>query len=338
MLSSRFSALACSSRSAMSASRRWPANRASSVNTIVPPTVTLRASMVLVNHSGTAGDTPPSSSPARRGSDVAEDERPERGQDPPKTDPAGVEEAPQRDHRQRGSEQDGDLADTKERAEVACAREDDERRQQDREVRERHPAHRRPEREVQGRPQQRDRQDQHRDQHEKRLAGARVGVVLRIRADSRQTRQRPIGHTHEALAFRERSGARHSASCRRCSSVSNVCSGCGGNACSIRRPPHRTYTTGMIVPSASYSTATAQASPPSRSTKSERGTIPSSRIPSAPSTSTTRARYPFCVQSSGARASSLSRCGTTSSRSSSRPSRLSPKCLSAMCCARTRAL
>ena len=54
---------------------------------------------------------------------------------------------------------------------------------------ERHPAHRRPEREIEGRPEQRDRQDQHRDQHEERLAGARVVVVLRIRADPRQTRQ-----------------------------------------------------------------------------------------------------------------------------------------------------
>jgi hypothetical protein len=34
------------------------------VNTIVPPTATLRPSIVLVNHSGTAGDTPPISSPA----------------------------------------------------------------------------------------------------------------------------------------------------------------------------------------------------------------------------------------------------------------------------------
>ena len=64
MLSSRLSALDCSSRNAASASRRWLANTASSVKTIVPPTVMLRASIVLVNHTGTAGDTPPSSSPA----------------------------------------------------------------------------------------------------------------------------------------------------------------------------------------------------------------------------------------------------------------------------------
>ena len=58
MLSSRLSALACSARNAASAFRRWSAKTASSVNTIVPPTITLRASIVLVNHSGTAGDTP----------------------------------------------------------------------------------------------------------------------------------------------------------------------------------------------------------------------------------------------------------------------------------------
>jgi hypothetical protein len=130
--------------------------------------------------------------PASRGSDVAEHECPEGGENPPQTDPAGVEEAPQRDHRERGSEQDGDLADTQEVAELPCTREDDDRRQEDREVRERYPSHRRAEREIEGRPEQRDRQDQHRDQHEKRLAGARVVVVLRIRADPRQTPQHPI--------------------------------------------------------------------------------------------------------------------------------------------------
>ena len=50
----------------------------------------------------------------------------------------------------------------------------------------------RPEREIEGRPQQRYRQDQHRDQHEQRLAGAGVVVVLRIRADPRQARQYPL--------------------------------------------------------------------------------------------------------------------------------------------------
>jgi hypothetical protein len=64
MLSSRLSAFACSTRSAATASRRWRAKTASSVKTIVPPTITLAASIVLVNHRGTAGDTPPQSSPA----------------------------------------------------------------------------------------------------------------------------------------------------------------------------------------------------------------------------------------------------------------------------------
>ena len=130
--------------------------------------------------------------PASRGADVAEHERPERGEDPPQADPAGREETPQRDHRQRRSEQDGDLAGKEELSEVPGPREHDDRPEQDHEVHERHPADGRSEREIEGRPEQRDRQDQHRDQDEKRLAGARVLVVLRIRADQRQSLQHPI--------------------------------------------------------------------------------------------------------------------------------------------------
>jgi hypothetical protein len=58
MFRSRLSALAW-------ASRRWRANTARSVNTIVPPTATFSPSIVLVNHFGTVGSTPPSNSPAR---------------------------------------------------------------------------------------------------------------------------------------------------------------------------------------------------------------------------------------------------------------------------------
>src|SRR5262249_10341325 len=59
------------------------------------------------------------------------------------------------------------------------------------------------------------------------------------------------------------SGARRAGSSRRCSSVRNRCMGCPGNVCSSKRPPCRRYTTGTIVPPASYSTATAHASPAS---------------------------------------------------------------------------
>ena len=64
MLRSRFSDLACSLRSALTASRRCCANSANSVKTIVPPTTTLSASIVLVNQTGGAGVMPPSTSPA----------------------------------------------------------------------------------------------------------------------------------------------------------------------------------------------------------------------------------------------------------------------------------
>ena len=80
---------------------------------------------------------------------------PERREDPPQADAAGVEEAPERDHRQGRSEQDRDLADAEqELAEVARAREDDDRAEQRREVHERHPADGRAEGEIQARPQQ----------------------------------------------------------------------------------------------------------------------------------------------------------------------------------------
>ena len=70
MLSRRFSAFACSTRSAASASRRCLAKTASSVNTIVPPTAMFSASIVLVNHSGTGSAT--------RADDLARDPDPRK--------------------------------------------------------------------------------------------------------------------------------------------------------------------------------------------------------------------------------------------------------------------
>ena len=64
MLRSKFSDLACSRRSELTAAWRCCANRANSVKTIVPPTTTLSASIVLVNQAGGAGMMPPSTSPA----------------------------------------------------------------------------------------------------------------------------------------------------------------------------------------------------------------------------------------------------------------------------------
>ena len=64
MLSRRFSAFACSTRSAASASRRSLANTASSVNTIAPPTTMFSASIVLVNQRGSGDQIGPMTSPA----------------------------------------------------------------------------------------------------------------------------------------------------------------------------------------------------------------------------------------------------------------------------------
>jgi len=65
MLSKRFSALACSTRSAARASLRCLAKSARRVNTMVPPTAMFIASIVLVNQSGGGSQTGPMISPAR---------------------------------------------------------------------------------------------------------------------------------------------------------------------------------------------------------------------------------------------------------------------------------
>jgi hypothetical protein len=63
MLSNSPSDFACSTRRAARASRRSWANTARRMNTIAPPTVMLRASIVVVNNPGIAGGMAPSISP-----------------------------------------------------------------------------------------------------------------------------------------------------------------------------------------------------------------------------------------------------------------------------------
>ena len=162
-----------------------------------------RASIVLVNQPGSGAQIgaydfardPRSEEhddvrdvPAHRRPDVAEHERPERGENSPQADAAGVEESAERDHRQRRREQDVDLAHPEQPREVARAREHGDRTEQDAEVHERHHTDRRSEREIQRPPQRRDRQDQHRDQNQERLSSTQVLVVVRIRADERHAR------------------------------------------------------------------------------------------------------------------------------------------------------
>src|SRR5262249_16906817 len=147
--------------------------------------------------------------------------------------------------------------------------------------------------EVERSPDRRDREDQHRDQDEQCLPRAQVLVVVRVRADERESFGEAVHHARRSGSSRARISARES-------SPSSSCSGCGGSTCSVRRPPCRTYSAGTIAPRASYSTETAHASPSSWSTKCASGTMPSSRMPPEGSTSRTRARYAFWLQSSGA--------------------------------------
>ena len=106
------------------------ANTASNVNMIVPPTVMLSASIVVVNHAGTSGSTPTeefagdpraqkhdSHATYQRAAlaDTAEHERGEGREDAPQADATGVDEPAQRDHRERRREEDGDLGDPEQR-------------------------------------------------------------------------------------------------------------------------------------------------------------------------------------------------------------------------------
>ena len=162
-----------------------------------------RASIVLVNQLGGCGQVGPEDLPrdarseeddeegevpAHRRPDVAEHERPERGENAPQADAAGGEKPAERDHRQRRREQDGDLSDPEKRGEVARAREDGQCTEQDTEVHERHHTDRRPECEIQRPPHERNGQDQHRDQDQQRLPSTQVLVVAGICADERQSR------------------------------------------------------------------------------------------------------------------------------------------------------
>jgi hypothetical protein len=75
--------------------------------------------------------------PAHSRPDLAEDEGPEWGENPPESDAAGREETAERDHGQRRREQDVDLAHPEKPPEVSRSREDDDRTEQDAEVHER---------------------------------------------------------------------------------------------------------------------------------------------------------------------------------------------------------
>jgi hypothetical protein len=115
-----------------------------------------RASIVLVNQTGSGSRSEEHDEirdvPAGRRPDLAEHERSERGENPPQADAAGVEEPPERDHRQGRREQDGELAHQEEPREVARAREHEERAEQNGEVHERYHADGRSEREIERPP------------------------------------------------------------------------------------------------------------------------------------------------------------------------------------------
>ena len=201
-LRSRLSAWSWAIWRAVNASCRCLANSARSVNTIVPPTAMLSASITLVNHAG-SGELVPRISPARpHARKTARNATYQRmpARTPPKTSapigarmpqmptPVEPDETAERDHRQGRREQDVEQLDVQEQLEVSRPGEDRDRSDRDGEVHECEHSGRRPEREVEAAPHQRDRQDQHRHEHEERLADARLLVVAAVGADIGQTR------------------------------------------------------------------------------------------------------------------------------------------------------
>ena len=211
MLSSRFSARSCALRSPTSASWRCFANSASSVKTIVPPTVMLSASIRLENHSG-SGDWLPRRiaampEPRKRTSHRTNQRMPEptpRNTSAPSgariphrpTPPVG-RKPPIGIIDRVGAMRDGQELDVQQRVEVARSGEDGDRRQRDHGVEHRDPARPRPEREVQDGPDPRDRQDQDRDEDEERLLEPRLLVVARLRADHGEAGERGVEQPSE---------------------------------------------------------------------------------------------------------------------------------------------
>ena len=130
------------------------------------------------------GDEPADAAPS-----ITEDERAQRREDPPQAHPAGGQEPADGDHRHRRREQDVEQRDSQQERGIARAGKDHDRSEQDREVGIRDEARRRTERQVKAAPQQRDGQDQHRDDHEERLAPARVLVVPIVGTHPGQARE-----------------------------------------------------------------------------------------------------------------------------------------------------
>ena len=330
MLSRRFSAFACSCRSASSASRRWlgehreqgeddgaadrdvqgqhrgrePAGwrRLDRADELARDTRSDKHDEI--------GHVPASPRP-----DVAEHERRERGEDPPQADAAGVEKSAERDHRQRRRQQDGDLAHPEQPREVARAREHGDPTEQHAEVHQRHHADRRPEGEIERPPQRGDGQDQHRDQDQQRLPGAQVFVVARVCTDKGQARvcatrgrSDPVQETH-LREERVEAGAQLGAVVVPVERVQRVrrhdVLGKAAAVPDVERGDDRTA--GVVLDRDCARVAVVVVD------EMREGTMPSSRSPSERSRETTRARYAFWLQSSGARASSPARKATTSS-------------------------
>ena len=148
MLRSRLSPRSCSIRRSASASSRCRTNVARSPNTTVPAKVTLSATMVLWNHTGSGERPPLASSPTipetRNTAMNATNQRiPDRapantrapsGEDAPQPDGARRDEATDERHRGGRREQDVEQFDPQEGLGVARAREDRDRRDGDEQI------------------------------------------------------------------------------------------------------------------------------------------------------------------------------------------------------------
>ena len=206
MLSSSVSARSCSTRSAASASSRWRTNCTSSPNTTAPPTVMLRAIISGGNHAGRGGPRPATSPTAPETTNTttkAMNQRtpacapvkiraPSGARMPHSPTAPDATNPPTNAIETVGREQDVPQLDAEQPVNVAGAREDADRHQRDQRVQPRHEPRPDAQGEVDGAPQDRDRQDQQADEDQQRLAQPDLVAVIRIGADRGDTTDPPL--------------------------------------------------------------------------------------------------------------------------------------------------
>ena len=158
-----------------------------------------RAAKQLAGEARREEDDEEGDEPADTSSDIVEDERTERREDAPQTHPTRSDEAAERDHGRRRREQDGEELDPEQEPEVPRPSEDQVRPEDHAEVHVGQVTGLRTKGQVEGAPDERDGQDQDRDQHQERLAQARVVVVPGVGTDQGQTGEQRVNSRSDGV-------------------------------------------------------------------------------------------------------------------------------------------